>query len=142
VIDPTLSSLDSVPVSGAMDVALYGDDFYVTRYTGLDSTVEVFSKQGLINLATYEPDIPRVEDDYGYSGIDIAADGRFYINDQWYALPHYNPGGKRYADRILTHPPIEPPPTPPPPDDRIPEPTTLLLFGVACAALGRRRRRR
>ena len=142
VIDPTLSGLTSVPVAGAMDVALSGGEFYVTTYMGLASTIEVFSTQDLTNLATYEPDIPRVEDDYGYSGIDIADDGRFYVNDQWYALPRYDPGGKMYADRILTHPPIEPPPPPPPPDDRIPEPTTLLLFGVACAALGRRRRRR
>ena len=144
-IPPSLGTLMSVPLSGAMDVAIYDDELYVSTYRGLDSTVEVLSTADLLHLATYEPNIPRVgdvekqEDLYGYSGIDISDDGQLYLGDQWYMLYRIDPGGKQHADRILTHPPIGIGPEPPP-EPVIPEPATLLVLGMGCLALARRRK--
>jgi hypothetical protein len=120
-IGSDLSSLSSVVVSDAMDLALFGGSVYVTRYAGNSSEIAVLDAGDLSAQGIIVPSFARGSDG-GYAGIDIDSDGRLYVVDQFYGGTSSN-----LADRVLVSSPI-------------PEPTSLSLLALGGLTLLRRRR--
>jgi hypothetical protein len=86
-INSALSSVSSVAVTEAMDVALYGGNAYVTEYNGGSSAVAVVSQSSMSLLDTITFSSPSIGSlaagsDAGFSGIDIAPSGLMYVGDQ------------------------------------------------------------
>ncbi|WP_020468704.1 right-handed parallel beta-helix repeat-containing protein [Zavarzinella formosa] len=129
--DGNLANAISTTVPGALDVALFGDKVYATKYAGNTSAIAVLNKSDLssggadllTNIARNNTDT-----DNGYSGIDVSYDGRLYVADQLYnittAASTYTPPATSFNptpvgitntrvnfDRILVSSPVDTPAT-------------------------------
>ncbi len=124
-IAANLSSATHTNVRGAMDVAIYGSDLYVSQYGDLSSAVAVL-KAGDLSLeqTLYTGFLhTNTSADSGYSGIDITSDGRIFLADQVYKTS--------YTDRLLVSSSVGPAPIP----------GTVLLLGSGLIGMLLLRRR-
>jgi hypothetical protein len=122
----------SVPVRGAMDVTICDDLLYIPQYLGKSSAICILDASDLSYETTLLTGIDRDVDDWGYSAIEVTADSRLFVNDQWYEVA-VNSKGKNYlfSDRVLTSTQL------------VPEPAMLVLLGLGAAGIvGFRSRRR
>lgn len=125
-IDPLLNQT-AASLAGPMDVAILGNELYISQYLGLDSAIVIVDKSSLSYVSALTPDIRPATDLYGYAGIDISGGGQIYLADQWYdALGAAPPTWVR--DRVLV-------------SAAIPEPATWSLLALGGLALARRRSR-
>ncbi len=121
-VSPDLSTVNSVAVPRAFDVAFFDGRAYVTSYNGAFSLIRVLDEATM----SFIDDITISEIGFargsaeGYSGIDIGDDGRIWLADQSY-------GTSPVRDRLLVSSPI-------------PAPGTLSLLGLAGLVAVRRRR--
>jgi hypothetical protein len=125
------SLLENVAVTGAMGVALYGDNVYVTEYNGGASSIDVLNESNLsmnsiatlyvdsglsaVNLGTNAPG-----SDSGFAGIAINATGQLFVTDEVF-------GTSSDYDQVLV-------------SSAVPEPASVNLLAVGSLALLRRRR--
>lgn len=120
-----LSTVDSIHVASAQDVALFQGKAYVTSYAGLNSKISV------VDLGPYAVSEEWTVADIGfargssegYAGIDIDSKGRIWLTDHYY-------GGSSslgWSDRLLVSSPI-------------PAPGALALLGLSGLYAIRRRR--
>jgi len=132
-IGSDLTTVSSASILGAMDVALYGGNVYVTQYLSSNSAIGVFSQSNLSLVDTLYTGIAHpysLDADNGYSGIDIDALGRIYVADQIYDVRSSN----TLCDRILVSSAQA---------TAVPEPMSIVLgiMGVASIAGYRRFRK-
>ena len=125
-IAPDLSTVVSATVRGAFDVSLYGTELYVSRFeNGNAAGIDVLDASnlsfvtGLTGTGTFSR--TNTDNDNGYSGIDVASDGRIFVADQVYNTDVS-------FDRLLVATPT-------------PEPTSIALLVTVALGLASRRRR-
>ncbi len=128
-ISADLAAVSSADVTGAMDVALYGGNAYVTSYNGADSKIAVFSTSSIgfvedITISTLDANAYTRGTAAGWGGIDIGADGRIWITDQAYGSTSV------IQDRLLVSSALPGAP------QAVPEPATLLGFGLPVLMIG------
>lgn len=146
-ISSDLSSITRQTVNNAMDLALFDGRVFVTSYNAASSAIfELMGTTTLDILSSFDAFgyFPRGlygnENDTGYSGIDIDANGRIYLADQFYVLRRGTPGGTNDVsnDRILVSSPLALLGA----GGDVPEPAGLALMLAGLAALAAVRRRR
>lgn len=89
VLEPIEVFATKTSVSGAMDVAIFLNKVYVTKYLGNSSAIAVLNKTDLSSAgADLTTGFARTnsDTDNGYSGIDVSYDGRLYVADQLYNI--------------------------------------------------------
>jgi hypothetical protein len=125
-IAPNLTSATYTTLRGAMDVAIYGSDLYVSQYDAQNSAVAVLNAGTLGLEKTLLTGFihSNTSADSGYSGIDITSDGRIFLADQVYSLTGN-------SDRLLESSSVGP----------VPIPSTVLLLGSGLMGLLLWRRR-
>jgi hypothetical protein len=118
-----LLTTSSVTITRAMDIALYGNELYVSNYNGSSSAISVLEQSDLSVVGTLTTGIARDNvTDSGYAGIDISSDGRIFLVDQIYK----NTPSTSFQDRVLV-------------STAVPEPSFLALLSLLPLALRRRR---
>jgi hypothetical protein len=127
-VSADLSTVTSVSLTRAMDVALYGGNAYVTSYNGTSSLIKVYDATTLalidtITISTLDANPYSRGSNEGWGGIDIDSSGRIWLADQHYG----STGGTQ--DRLLV-------------SSAVPEPTGIALLGLGAGALLLRRRRK
>jgi hypothetical protein len=122
-VSSDLASVTTKAVTNAMDIAIYGDNLYVTQYNGAASAVVELKQSDLTNGSTFTATgtFPHTETTTGYAGIEIDGLGRMFIADQFFAG-----SAATTQDRVLVSTPV-------------PEPTALMLLVLTPALLRRRR---
>lgn len=122
-VSSDLASVTTKAVTNAMDIAIYGDNLYVTQYNGAASAVVELKQSDLTNGSTFTATgtFPHTETTSGYAGIEIDGLGRMFIADQFFAG-----SAATTQDRVLVSTPV-------------PEPTALTLLVLMPALLRRRR---
>jgi hypothetical protein len=126
-VSADLSTVNSVNLTRAMDVALYGGNAYVTSYNGTNSLISVYDTTTLalvdtITISLLDGNPYSRGSNEGWSGIDIDSTGHIWLADQHYG----STGGTQ--DRLLVSSPV-------------PEPTGIALLGLGAGVLLLRRRR-
>lgn len=114
--DGNLTLATRVDVNGAMDLALFQGNVYVTQYLAANSTIAVLDQTSLALVDTISANItgtyPTGEDS-GFSGIDISATGELFVAEQIYdfvpSAGNYTPPGgtamtgtRIYFDRVIS----------------------------------------
>jgi hypothetical protein len=130
-ISSDLSSYTSVSVAGAMDLALYGGNAYVTQYGyniagGDNYSIAVVNLSSLTQIDTLTPTgIPARSSstgtDSGLSGITISSTGMLYVADQLAVGTAASNAGDRILMTQLT--------------TAVPEPSSVALMGLGAVAL-------
>ncbi|HEX5471662.1 MAG TPA: PEP-CTERM sorting domain-containing protein [Lacipirellulaceae bacterium] len=117
------TSATSTNVAGAFDLALYGNNLYVSEYgAGAPGAVAVLDASTLAGVDVFNTGFSNTNTsfDSGYSGIDISPQGNIYLADQFHS-------SSSYSDRLLV-------------SSAVPEPSSLaLLVGLVGLALSSRR---
>ena len=137
-ISSDLSSYSSVSVAGAMDVALWGGNAYVTEYgyklAGNDNySIAVVNLSSFSQIDTLTPTgIPARSSstgtDSGLSGIAISSTGMLYVGDQLAFGTAASNAGDRILMTQLT--------------SAVPEPSSIALMGLGVIGLAARVLRR
>jgi hypothetical protein len=128
-ISADLSTVTSVTVASAQDVALYEGKLYVSSYAGTASKIAVLNASDLsfvqdIDITTLDGSAYSRANSEGFAGIDIDSTGHLWLLDENYGSA---PGGV-VRDRLLV-------------SSAVPEPSTLGLLVLGGSALLMRRRR-
>jgi hypothetical protein len=124
-----LSSVTSVNLTRAMDVALFGGRAYVTSYNGTTSFIRVYDATTLAVIEDYTIAATILDGNAytrganeGWGGIDIDSSGRMWLADQHYG----STGGTQ--DRLIVSSPV-------------PEPTAGAVLAAGAVMMVARRRR-
>jgi hypothetical protein len=126
-----VSTATRVSLNGAMDLAVFQDKLYVSRYLSTTSSIAVLNKADLSSAGadlTTGFTHTNTNSDSGYSGLAINYRGQIYVADQWYLnvnptssytppVTSFNPtpsaitGTNILFDRILVSSPLVTPST-------------------------------